>query len=297
MKRVAALYARPRGGLKAKVGGEAVPVRPRHGTAVPRPPVPRLPLSQPPAGNGSRGTKELRLRIIPCAEETSQAVLTYGRELARLLGAEGEYRTVSDFDRLGSDAVAGCDLVILGEPRQSLRQRIWPGLAAGRAVERWTGSLLLARQPRWPLRRILTILRGETGDDAAIEWTLRLAAAAGAGVRLLAVIPPLPGLYNIGGEVQAPLDLLLLVNSTTGCCLRRQVRRLCQAGVAAELGAQPGAPDEQIETEVRRSAPDLVVIAAESTGHLWRLWMGELVRPLLRRLDRPLLVARPAAGS
>lgn len=287
MKRVAALYARPPAGLKPKLGGEVVPVQPYNGTGV----------SRPAAGHDSRVTNDLRLRIIPCAEETNQVVLSYGLELARLLRAEVEARTVSDFAGLGPDAVAGCDLLILGEPRQSLAQRLWPALAVGRAVERWPGSLLLARRPRWPLRQILTILRGESGDDAAVAWTLRLAAAAGAGVTLLAVIPPLPGLYSEGSQVQAQLDVLLLANSTTGCCLRRQVRRLQQAGVMAQLGSRPGAPGRQIETEVRRSAPDLVVIAAESTGQFWRLWLGELVRPLLRWLDRPLLVARPPAGS
>jgi nucleotide-binding universal stress UspA family protein len=297
MKRVAALYARPRGGLKAKVGGEAVPVRPYPGTAVLRPPVSRLPLPQPPAGNGSPGTNDLRLRIIPCAEETSQAVLTYGRELARLLGTEAESRTVSDFDSLGPDAITGCDLVILGEPRQSLRQRLWPGLAAGRAVERWTGSLLLARQPRWPLRHILTIVRGEAADDPALTWTLRLATAARAGVTLLAVIPPLPGLYNTGSQVQAPLDVLLTVNSMTGSCLRRHLRLLDHAGLEAQLESQPGAPAEQIESQVRHSAPDLLVIAAESYSQFWRLWLGELVRPLVRWIDRPLLVARSASAK
>jgi hypothetical protein len=293
MKRVAALYTHPRGGLKTKPGGEAVPVRPD----IPVRPDNGTTISQPPAGNASRGTKDLRLRIIPCAQENSQAVLSYGRELARLLGAAAVSQSVSDFERLEPEVVAGCDLIILGEPHQSLTQRLWPGPAAGRAAEHWPGSLLLARHPRWPLRQILTILRGEPGDDAALEWTLRLAEAAGAGVTLLAVIPSLPGFYNEGSQVQAQLGVLLLANSMTGCCLRRQLRRLHQAGVAAQLGTQPGAPDRQIETEIRCSAPDLVVIAAESAGQFWRLWLGELVRPLLRRIDRPLLVARPPASS
>jgi nucleotide-binding universal stress UspA family protein len=245
----------------------------------------------PPVGIG-----ELRLAIVACDAQQSRAVLSYGRQIARLLGVEPALQKAADFEAVSRDYLAGCDLAILGEPRQSLWQRFWPGLAASRAAVQWSCSLLLARRPRWPLHRILTLVRGDDGDEAALDWTSRLAAASGAGVTLLPIIPSLPGLYNQGNQVQAPPHLLLLAHSMTGRCLRRQLRRLHQAGIDVRLASQPGVPADQIEAELCCSAPDLVVIAAETCGQLLRLWLGELVGPLLRTIDRPLLIARQGAG-
>jgi len=53
-----------------------------------------------------------------------------------------------------------------------------------------------------------------------------------------------------------------------------------------------GDPVAQIRNEVRAHVYDMSVIAAEPTSG-WERWlMGEVVSPLLRWADRPVLVAR-----
>jgi hypothetical protein len=55
---------------------------------------------------------------------------------------------------------------------------------------------------------------------------------------------------------------------------------------------QPGAPDQQIQMEVTEVDHDLIVIGAEPDGRLRHWYLGEVVAPLLRWADRPLLIAR-----
>lgn len=109
-------------------------------------------------------TQLLRLlvgcRTCPAAAE----VLEYAEYLRDLLNAHlsnvesvaGPEATLED---LVEEARRDYDLVIFGEPDQSLIKRLLAGPVDRRAVERVPTSVLIARQPRQPLRRILLITR------------------------------------------------------------------------------------------------------------------------------------------
>lgn len=220
---------------------------------------------------------QLRLQLAPDGEDPTG----YGRKLAELLQAVSI--GAADSDR---------DLLILGESALSWRDRLFGSAAVRQAGGFLDCSVLLAREPRWPLRRLLVILRGQPEDETAVTWALRLAKAAGASLSLLPVIPDQPGYYSQGDQVQPPLALLLMANSLTGRCLRRQLGRVRETAVTAEIVSHNGPPAEQIAREIRTNDPDLILIGAESCGRFLRLWLGEIVTPLLRRADRPVLIAR-----
>jgi nucleotide-binding universal stress UspA family protein len=225
----------------------------------------------------TRAVTQLRLHICAeCAEQTA-----YGRQLAQLLSAA-----------LVPEPEGAYDLAIIGDSCQSLRERLFGSKAARRASASLAVSALLLRQPRWPLRHILVILRGQPDDETAVTWALRLAEAAGSSLSLLPVIPSQPGYYSQGNQVQPSLDLLLLSDSLTGRCLRRQLGRLRETAVSNQIVTHTGPPAEQIERELHASDPDLIIVAGESGSGFLRLWLGELVWPLLRNADRPVLVAR-----
>jgi nucleotide-binding universal stress UspA family protein len=224
---------------------------------------------------------QLRLPLAPDGEDPTG----YGRKLAELL------RAIS-VDAADSER----DLLLLSESDLSWRDRWFGSAAVRQAGGLLSSSVLLARQPRWPLRHLLVILRGQPEDETAVTWALRLAKAAGAGITLLPIIPAQPGYYNHSSQVQAPLNVLLTTNSLTGRCLQRQLLRLAQEGVSGTVQTQPGPPVQQIEQAVQIDQPDLILIAEESGDRFLRLWLGELVRPLLRAADRPVLVAHPEPG-
>lgn len=229
----------------------------------------------------TRAVTQLRLHICAeCAEQTA-----YGRQLAQLLSAA-----------LVPEPEGAYDLAIIGDSCHSLRERLFGSKAARRASALSGVSALLLRQPRWPLRHILVILRGQPDDETAVTWALRLAEAAGADLTLLPVIPSQPGYYTRSSQVQPPLEVLLMADSLTGRCLRRQLGRLGETAVTGHIASHAGPPAEQIEREILLIDPDLIVVAAEETNRFIRMWLGEIVWPLLRTANRPVLVARPEAA-
>jgi nucleotide-binding universal stress UspA family protein len=153
-------------------------------------------------------------------------------------------------------------------------------------------SLLLARAPRWPIRNILLVLRGNEQDQTAIDWSVEIAQLARARITILPIIPDIPRMYARTRLAPIDLDYLLLFDPIAGAQLQRLFRRLAQLDLQGQVFMHPMPPDEQIRLEVGLSRCDLLVISAEQRGWLWRCWMGELVRPLLRWIDRPALICK-----
>jgi len=153
----------------------------------------------------------------------------------------------------------------------------------------------VARRPRWPLRRLLLVVRGEEIDDAAVDWAVRLARPSGAAVTALAVVPPAPAMYDRWARMRGGLDVLLTTDTALGREMRRVARWLVDWEVEGTLRLRQGAPDQQIRYQVAQGDYDLIVVAARPNGR--RRWLlGERVLSLLRWADRPVLVAKPTTA-
>lgn len=139
------------------------------------------------------------------------------------------------------------------------------------------------------LRAGVWIVRDHETDDAALRWIDRLAATSRAAVTLLPVVPWLPRLYRRGDTAQFPLDIF---ERDVDSLLPSYVRWLNRKNIEGTVSRRQGDPLGQIHNEVRSGTYDLIVVAAESHNGWERLFLGEVVAPLLRWGDRPVLVAR-----
>jgi nucleotide-binding universal stress UspA family protein len=202
--------------------------------------------------------------------------------------------TEADWHEMRSTVTAALDLLVCVEAERPWWRQILPNGPTQWLVAQAPSSLLLVRQPRWPLRHVLLIVRGEETDDLALDWVLWLAGQDHAHVTILPIVPPWPGLYRLSRSVQPAPEVLLSPCTPPGARLARLVRLLHRRHIPAVLSLHRGEPDQQIQTALAAGDPDLVVIAAESHHRLLRLLCGELVAPLLRWLDRPLLIAKEA---
>lgn len=198
-------------------------------------------------------------------------------------------------DPMGKDAEwpgTGRDVVMIEAPEQSWVQRLLGRAPAPELVARSGTTVLVAREPRYPFERLLLVLRDAPNDEPAIRWTLRLAAATGAAVTVLLVVPWQPMLYATGSRVQAELEVLLAPNTPIGKKTRQVAEALLAVG-APRLAVyqQRGSPDRQMWAEMAVGDYDLLVIGAERGGRLYRWYVGELVPGLLRWCRCPVLVA------
>jgi nucleotide-binding universal stress UspA family protein len=195
------------------------------------------------------------------------------------------------------EAKHGYDLIILGEAHPSLLERLVSGPAGVKHARHMSASVLVARQPRWPLKQMLLVTRGCPADDVAVDWATCLARLSQAAVTVLAVVPYVPAAYRQAGRLECGLADWLATDTILGRQLRQMARRLDHWGTAGMLRFRQGPPDRQIQHEVLEGDYDLIVVAADARGRWRRRLQGELVSALLRCTDRPILVAKVTAES
>jgi nucleotide-binding universal stress UspA family protein len=239
----------------------------------------------------------LRLLVHHHASPIADQVQAYAQYLSDLLGGTlTDLGTVPDSDATSDQLDPWMeydqDLVIYGEPDQSLIERMISGSPGIKAAERVSSSLLVARRPRWPLKRILLVTRGYETDDVAIDWILRLAQPSQAVVTVLAVVPDMPSMYNQAARMQCGVADWLTTDTPLGQQLRRISQRLANWETHSTLRFRQGSPQRQIQCEVTEVDYDLIVIAADHSSWWLRRLTGELVPPLLHWVDRPVLVAK-----
>jgi nucleotide-binding universal stress UspA family protein len=191
-------------------------------------------------------------------------------------------------------AACGHDLVIFAEPGQSLIKRLLLGPPGCQAAERIPTSVLLARQPRWPIKKILLVTRGQEGiDDRAVDWLIRLVQATSARVTVLGIVLPMPAIYQraMTHLPNGPAGWLS-TDTPLGRQLSQISHRLENWHIDGVLRFREGSPDRQIRREVAYDDYDLVVVAPDPHDWWQRRLLGELVDPLLHWIDRPVLIAK-----
>jgi len=153
-------------------------------------------------------------------------------------------------------------------------------------------SVLVACRPRWPLRRLLLIVRGDPVDDAALAWAARLARASGAATTALMVAPHASNRRAL--PAHDDISSLLSANVATGYTMQQAAQRLTVMQVGAVLHLRQGAPELVIREELASLSYDLVIagVAVRSPDAPWRL--RPLLHKLLPDLKCPLLLT---AGS
>jgi nucleotide-binding universal stress UspA family protein len=238
-----------------------------------------------------------RLLVHQSANNGTDQLQAYARYMADVLGGAGAdsctiARSDATSDDLSPETTRGYDLVVLGQTDQSPLERLVSGVAELKILERITSSLLIARHPRWPIRRLLLITRGGETDEAAVDWTVRLAQPSSATVTVLAVAPDMPAMCRETIRAQYGLADWLATDTILGRQLRRIAQRLDHWGAEGTLRFRQGPPDRQIGYEVIEGNYDLIVIAPDPPDMWLRRLQGELVGPLLAKTDRPVLIAK-----
>jgi hypothetical protein len=257
----------------------------RHGSAPAA-----LRLQQPPAVIDLASVAAATRLLVYTQQTNNDSLAAYTHYLGELLSVPVITSGLPGGNALAAisrDAEQG-GVVLLDEPDPSWLERFMhhPYALAPLPASTW-----LARRLCFPLRHILLVMRMEETDEAAAEWTIYLAQRSGAAVTILPIVPLVPADFRFGRDMTRGLDELLSPTTRSGAHLRRLLGRLAFNNIHGTLRLREGEPGwqlrQEIDPSVSESNYDLVIIGAEYQG-----WMGELVVPMLRWIERPLLIAR-----
>lgn len=235
----------------------------------------------------------LRLLVAAPPGPIAAPFRAYVQRLGNLLSSQIIYLSLSEKDDVLEALGQQADLVALQEPARPWLTQLLHGCLAQNLIRHIPTSILLARQPRWPLRHLLLVIKGDKGEGAILSWVLRLAQPVSASVTLLAITPAHSWLYNREGRAIQGLAALLEPDTMLAQQVRQMAQQITQAGLQGELRLRQGPPAEQIRQEITASDPDLVIAVSQSDPPA--RWSGDPTMALLRSLNRPLLLVKPAA--
>ncbi len=226
-----------------------------------------------------------------------EAFNSYARSFGDLFRAQMDsVRFTENHDLcLGSirrKADEGYGLLILGPQAYSYRKHPFASTLHERVAEDLSICLLVVPEPRWPISKILVLIKGEENDCVAVEWGVRLAQASKAEISLLALVPPVPVLYQGLGRISSGLPELLSTETRLGQHLRWAAARLVAEGLDGAVRLGQGLQEWQIRHELLVQDHDLVVVGAEDQDWLRKTIFGANPCPLLQWADRPVLVAK-----
>jgi nucleotide-binding universal stress UspA family protein len=238
------------------------------------------------------------LALLLCRLPSKEAdrVREYAQALGGLLGAQ--VRCENSTGEPGtppSEALdLDYDLVLLGRPDRALVYRLLSASGPGAGQSRPSGlpfGVLVAQEPRWPLRQILLVVQAERGQESAVDWVVRLAHASGSAVTALGIVPPVPAMYGGRGRLDQGLPALLSSRTALGSRMRQVARSLVTWEIEGVLRLRQGLPEWQIRQEMIAGDYDLIALSTTPQQPVVRRVKGDLVGPLLRWADRPVLVA------
>jgi nucleotide-binding universal stress UspA family protein len=192
----------------------------------------------------------------------------------------------------------GYDLVVLGVNEAPGLRRHFLGSVTTRVVRRAPISVLVAKQARLRLERILICSGGGDIGEIVIQAGASLAQAVGAQATLLHVATPVASMYTGLGEIDESLSELLQTDTPIARNLRRGAEVLDRHGVPAELKLRYGVVVDEIVRESMDDEYDLILMGAKKgLVRFKRLMLGAVTTQVVEKSVRSVLVVRQALGA
>jgi hypothetical protein len=221
----------------------------------------------------------------------------YARSVCTLL--EAELRPYDDtlppsafFERiLKTSPHSPADLLIFRSPNPPLIKRLLLEPAEQSYIYKIPTSMLVLREPRWPIRKILLVFHDNKSDDTALSWGIRFAKQGHASLTILPLVPSPSGAF---ANMQARHNIaeLLARDYPLGTQLRSAAQQLIEWKIDGKLRLRNEPVDQQLRCEVAEGRYDLIIVGAETQNTISRWVLGQLVNPLLYWADRPLIITK-----
>jgi nucleotide-binding universal stress UspA family protein len=194
-------------------------------------------------------------------------------------------------------AESSFDLVVIGATRKESRGPFWLSSKAYKIVKEVEPPVLIVAGRGATLKKVLICSGGKSYIDDAVQLTGVIARGIGATITLLHVIPEPPAIYARLPKMRESTDWLLRSNTELGINLRREKEALQSLGVTAEVKLRRGPVLDEILSEIREGAYDLVVTGSALSRGLRTYVLGDVSREIVNRASCAILVVRSREKS
>lgn len=185
------------------------------------------------------------------------------------------------------------DLIVIGAHDVAGFLDKFLGTLTRKVTDRATTSVLVVRESRPQIKRILLAMGGQKLNRTLIETGANLAIAAAANVTVLFVTEPVPSMYTGLEGIDETLEELLQTDTPVAQHLRWCAQYMAEQGVDSEIEIRHGVVADEIMREAMKGHHDLVVIGAVSLeGPLQRLMMDRVTPQVVDRAPCSVLVVR-----
>lgn len=190
----------------------------------------------------------------------------------------------------------GYDLVVIGYRKRGPLEKALIGCVAAQVAHQATTSVLVVRQGRPDIRKLLLGIGGEGFTTEIAEWGARIAAAVGAQVTLLHVGLAPPLMFGGLAEVQETLTELLATNTPAARALRQAAAIMESNGIPAEIKIAYGVTERELLRTAQEGDYDMLILgSAWALPSIKRLMLKNITRDILLKTQRPVLVVYPPA--
>lgn len=187
----------------------------------------------------------------------------------------------------------GYDMIALAMRDISALQRWLGGSRTRKVIRSGQASVLIAKNPRPTLDRMLICTSGAEIAESVVERGAQLAQSAGARVTLLYVASSVPTMYTGLEQIEETLPELLEADTPVSRHLRQGAEILARYNLDAELELRRGVVADEIMEEVERGGYDLIVIGGpRRRGPLQTYLLGDVSWQIVERSDVPVLVVK-----
>lgn len=186
------------------------------------------------------------------------------------------------------------DIVVVGSYDAFGFLRALLGTIAGKIADLARSSVLVVREDRPKLKRILIPVGGQQMNRDVLKAGSRLAKIAGASVTVLYVTNPVPTMYTGLDAIDESLEELLQTDTPIAQHLHWSAQYLADQGLEAVVKMAQGVASDEILREARHGDYDLLVIGARSIagGFLRKLVIDQVTPHVIERAPCSVLVIR-----
>jgi len=171
------------------------------------------------------------------------------------------------------------DLIVLGAHVVAGFLDTFLGTITGKVADKATTSVMVARDCKPELKRILVSVGGKKLNRKLIETGANVAEAAGAALTALHVTAPVPAMYTGLEGMEETLEEMLQTDTPIARHLRWIAKYLADRGVESEIEIRHGAIADEIVREAIKGEHDLIVLGASAFEGPLQSLMTEKISP------------------